>query len=291
MKTPTRFACMLLLVTHPSIACAEEGDAKIEQIVKKIASAQRFSGMDYQYLFATAGKSGLAALRRSQCDSIAIHAAWEEARSTVPEKRNSKVQRLDKGKLNWFVGFLEGRARVDAPRWWAQAVVDAHSNGGFTVSAGEPSKKPYHNAGIEGVDAPHDTTIKTEGSDYMLTIGMDTITIPDEFLRRTDKGQLYGNFSGCFTPKHCFVTEHSDVGAPHDVVCINRSSGEVVWKAEACGSLHGLYSIMSYGYESWVSVTVQEDRVVVFGASPMGLYAHAFRIDNGKTVFRFSSRF
>ena len=290
MKTSASFACMLLLVTHLSVACAEDVDAKIEQIVKEIVSAQWPSEVDYRSLFAVAGKSGLTALRRSQYDSIAIQAAWEEVKSTLPRKRNPKNDRTDKGKLQWFLGFFEGRSRFDVPKWWAQAVVHAHTNG-VTVSAGEPTKKPYHNAGIEGVDAPHDTTIKKEGSEYRLTIGRNTITLPDEILKRTDKGQLYGNFSGCFTPKHCFVTSHSVVGAPHNVVCINRSSGEVVWKAEACGSLHGLFTIGSYGFESWVSVTVQEDRVVVFGASPMGLYAHAFRVDNGTTVFRFSSGF
>ena len=39
---------------------------------------------------------------------------------------------------------------------------------------------------------------------------------------------------------------------------------------------------------SWVSVTVQDDRVVVFGASG-GFYAHAFRADTGKTIFGFST--
>src|SRR5262249_42532767 len=123
---------------------------------------------------------------------------------------------------------------------------------------------------------------------YSLIIGKDSIKLPDEILQKSDDGNLFGSISGCFTPNYCFVAVHDDVGYPSAVACIDRSSGKLLWKAEACGCISGF----AMGrHQSWVSVIVHEDRVFVFGAASVGFYAQAFRSDSGKTIFQFSTDF
>ena len=62
------------------------------------------------------GPGGLPALRLHPHDGIAIQAAWEEVTLTVPEEKQDQPVRPDRHKLDWFLGFLEGRGRVRAPR-------------------------------------------------------------------------------------------------------------------------------------------------------------------------------
>lgn len=269
---------------------AQEPDANIEEIVNKLNNVKysHEAASLYRSLFEAAGKDGLSALKRSRYDSIAIQAAWEEVTLSVPEKEGPGVYHPDKDKLNRFLEFLEERAKVNVPKWWAEIVVDARANRRNNIYPGNPTKTPYHNAGLDFITAPHDTIIKKDGDSYVLKIAKNSIKLPDQILQKSDDGSLYGSFSGYFTSKHCFVAVHNSVGYSHDVACIDRSSGKVVWNAEACGCWWGSATGI---HESWVSVTLQKDRVLVFGAASIGLYAHAFQANNGKTIFRFSSGF
>lgn len=138
------------------------------------------------------------------------------------------------------------------------------------------------------VSAPKDTTISLDDGRYTLHISNDSVPLPESILTKTDHGNLWGRLSGLFTEKHCFVAIHDDVGYRHDVACIERSTGELVWVEEACGCwIGGATGI----HESWVTVTVQDAQVVVFGAAWTGFYMHSFDAATGKSKFKFSTVF
>ena len=131
-----------------------------------------------------------------------------------------RAYRLDKDKINWFLGFVEGRTRVNLPKWWEEGIVNsraAHKRD--KIHFGKLAKDPYHYlAGLKFVKAPHDMTVKKDGYSYVLKIGKDSITLPEEILQNAN---LHGGcFSGNFTSKHCFVAMHDDRGYPHNVACI-----------------------------------------------------------------------
>lgn len=241
----------------------------------------------YRSLFSASGTNGLARLRCSRDDSIAIQAAWEEVALTIPEAEDPQIYRPDKEKLNWFIGFLEGRLNIAAPKWWANLVLDARARRRSIILLGQPTADPYHKVRLKYVTCPRDTTVEKSGDSYIVAIGADSVTLPDEMLLKSDRDELLCNISACFVPEYCFVAVHTDLGYPHDVACIDRSSGKLKWKAEACGCFFGFGGRA----HSWVSVSMQGDRVFVFGAGNFGFYVHAFRTDNGNTVFRFSSNF
>src|SRR5262245_37226885 len=121
------------------IACLATGlasaggddDAKIKQIVKQLAEVKYPYDYPkvYRLLFATAGVDGLSRLQVDRDDSIALQSAWEAVTLTVPVKDGGgTVYRPDTQKLIWFLGFIQGRARVSPPEWWREAVLDARAN-------------------------------------------------------------------------------------------------------------------------------------------------------------------
>jgi hypothetical protein len=293
MKTYARLCGILLLASHVATASAQlSRTASIEETTLEILNAKdsfKAAGLYFLLFEKTRGAEGIRHLQHSQHDSIAIQAAWQEIKLSIPKDKAPAPYQPDKDRLKWFLAFFERRAKVTAPEWWAELLLGAKAYRRGNSYFGMPAKNPYHNAGIEDVNAPHDTTIRPDAESFRLTVGKDSIVLPREIVSKSDDGSPFvENVSAAFTPAHCFVAVHDPVGSPHDVACINRSTGKLVWRAQACGDWWG----SSTGYsESWVSVIVQDDRVAVFGSSGIGVYAHAFRPDNGQTLFRFSTGF
>ena len=104
--------------------CAD--DEKIEAIVKRLAEVKY--PYEYPELYRSlfvAGANGLTRLQTLANDSIAIQSAWEAVNLTVPLELGDRPYRPDSEKLHWFLGFLQGGARVSPPSWWREAVLTA----------------------------------------------------------------------------------------------------------------------------------------------------------------------
>jgi len=289
----------LMKMTAILIACLATGlvsadgddDAKIKEIVKRLGDT-RYPNLYpevYRLLFATAGVNGLARLQAHHDDSIAVQSAWEAVTLTEPVKDGDTVYRPNTQKLNWFLGFLEGRARLSPPDWWREAVLDARANRRSYIYPGEPKSLPYRRSEIGWVSCPKNASVKTTGHAVFYRVGADIIKIPEEILERCDSGELCCNLSGCFTDKHCFIAVHNDFGYPHKIACIERSSRKLVWKSTVCGCWWGM---VSGQHRSWVSVVPTDDeRVFVFGTATIGFYLHGFRATDGKSLVHFSSNY
>src|SRR5437867_3623978 len=74
-------------------------------------------------LFAIATDQELAELRKRSDDGIALRAAWEAFRRTLPISDQEDTPNLDERRLHRFLGFTEARLRVSAPEWWEHAVL------------------------------------------------------------------------------------------------------------------------------------------------------------------------
>jgi hypothetical protein len=220
-------------------------------------------------------------------DSIALQAAWEEVTLTVPVKPKVVV-RPDRQKLDWFLGFLEGRAHVRAPPWWAEALLDSRANARDNIYPGNPKEPPYHSAGLDWSRSPRDTTLKREGGKAILRVGEQALAIPEDLLRKADSGRVWSNVSALLTPKRCYVAVHGDEGYGYWLTCIDRTSDKVLWKARVWASWWG--GTTGVGH-MWVTVTEQKGRVVVFGAESIGMHVEAFRAEDGQNVFRFATSY
>ena len=105
-------------------------------------------GPKYRRLFKLVGDDGLKLLLTHPNDSIAIQAGWQEVALTVPEQESRSAYRPNHDKLQWFLGFLEGRSRIRPPRWWTQSLLDCHANRryNFCFSLRRGTNPRYHDA-------------------------------------------------------------------------------------------------------------------------------------------------
>mgnify|MGYP002624739855 CR=1 FL=1 len=186
--------------------------------------------------------------------------------------------------MNWFLRFLEDRMRATPPDWWRDIVRGEHGVRRYDTVTGEPIAGPYH-AVLQGrVKCPVGASAEYRGEAIVYRSGDDEISIPSAIL---DDADFWSGISGCFTDRFCLLALHTGPGFPHDVVCIDRSTEELVWRSTACGCC-----FFGFGkHVSWVSIVVADDgRVCVFGAASMGCYAHTFRAADGESLFHFSHR-
>lgn len=285
-------AIVLVCLIASLASAAADDDEKINGIVKQLAAVKHAHEYPelYRSLFAAARADKLTRLQSLADDSIAIQSAWEAVNLTVPVQLGDRPYRPDSGKLNWFLGFLQGRARVSPPGWWRAAVLTARANQRNNIYPGKLKPKPYHHTGIGWACCPKDASVARIGDSYIYQVGAKRVTIPDEILVRFDSGELWYSISGCFTDKHCFLATYSDLLYSHDLACVDRSSDKLVWKSTVCGCFWGGATGMAG--ESYVSVvTAEDDRVFAFGADLTGFYAHGFRASDGKSLTHFSSSY
>ena len=259
----------------------------------------------YKSLFADCDDAQLVALTSIGNDSIATQAAWKRVHVSIracsgkaarqrsvtwaaPKEERRGMLPVDVSRLAWFVGFLEGRNRIVAPEWWRTIVLGSQANPQNRIYPGTPKKRPYHKTKLKWAKCPVDASLEEdERKSVTYRVGDDSILIPEKLVTRLDSGEVSGNISAAFTESHCFATVHSTVGYPHDVACIDRSTGKMVWTAKACGCWSGGYS--GRGESCVELIPTKDGRVFVFGYSSIGIYVHGFDVATGKTIVRFTS--
>ena len=302
LKTLLVGSLVIVVPTLASNAIAGEGDGEeIGRTLEKLSDAKwnshhrptaqtcKYVSELYRSLFAAAGATGLSTLRTIPDDSIAIQAAWESVVVTVPVELSNEPIRLDGKKLSWFLGFLEGRARVSVPEGWRELILNARANRRDNIFPSEPDRGPYHDADAGSVKCPINASVEIAGDAVVYRMADDTITVPERIVNRDVNRRVCFNFSGCFTSERCFLAVHRDVACPHDVACIDRSTGKLLWKSTACGCCwHPVYG----GGYCWVWLVATSDgRVFVFGAESLGFYVHCFDASDGRSLLHFSSRY
>jgi hypothetical protein len=264
----------------------------VNTLVQQIATLKdpyRASKM-YRRLFQKVGDEGIRLLQSHPQDGIAIQAAWEEVRLTVPEKEPETAVRPDRHKLDWFLGFLEGRARLKTPKWWSEVLLDCRANRRDNIYFLQPGQPLYDKIGPDEhfVYGPLDTRLKFERERAVLSVGKQSTTIPVDLLRKDDSGKVACDVSALTTASRCFLAIHEGVGYPYDLVCVERTTGKVLWKSKAFGTW---WYAASGPHRFCVTVVEQHRRVIVFGSGVTGAHVEAFRSEDGANLFRFSTSY
>ena len=234
------------------------------------------SGTVCDVLFKWATVARLRRLQTNPSDSIAIQAAWQQVELTVPFFEPTHAVRPDRNKLSWFLGFLEKRARVKTPQWWAEAVLDAQANRRGNVYAGQIEATP-----------PEAIFDKQEGKP-VIRLGSGCVPIPAGLQDKLGRNGIDHNVSVLITPLRCYVAVYNDFGQPYRLACVERSSATVRWVADVWGSYW--HAVAGFSCNHWVEVREQGDRVLVFGIAG-AFHVEAFRIDDGVNVLRFSNSY
>jgi hypothetical protein len=243
----------------------------------------------YRKLFEMVGAEGIRKLEMHPDDGVAIQAAWEEVVLTVPEHESDSLFKPDRDKLNRFLGFLEGRARVRAPKWWAEVVLGSEAYRRDAIYGGRPKENPYHKAEAGTARSPHNTTLSSKDGKVVLHVGEESVAIPSGMLKYWSDGGVLDNVSASVTRTRCYIAVHDDVGFPFHLYCLDRQSDKILWASDVWGTFFGCGA--TGVHEGWVAVTKEDNRVVVFGATPSGFHVEAFRAKDGRSLFRFSSSY
>jgi hypothetical protein len=274
---------------------------EIEKQIKGILAAKYPYDTDspglakrYRTLFQSVGPQGIRQLQSYPHTGIAIQAAWEEFTLTVPQKG----EKPDREKLSWFLGFVEGRAHLQIPQWWADSLLNSGvqfnwiaikpGNPRCIIHPALPKEALYHKVGLDFVKAPKNTTLKKEGDKIRMSIGNESVLIPIDLLDKFDNGEFICNVSGLMTPRRCFLAVHNDTGGKYTITCVDRMSGKVIWQNETMDIWWAAGSGMAM---MWVTVTEQNGLVVSFASNSTGAHIEAFQLEDGKNAFRFSSTF
>jgi hypothetical protein len=293
MRKVLLYLC-LVITWAMSMRSATGGDQplsqkeSVERTVKAVVDATGpfVAAEQYRVLFSGMKAPSIDELTLSSYDSLAIQAAWQLVNLTLPEKNpedgNPIVFRPDGDKLNWFLGFFQGRGHMRVPKWWKQSLLDARANTRSDIWF------PDRGDGVGGT-GPAPAKVTANPAQSLITVGTDSAVLPADLVKEHPSG-LPARFSAVFTPKMCYVAIYDDAVYPYAVVCVDRQTARVIWRARGWGSWW--YQIGGSVGNARVTLEIQDDRVVVFGVSGLGLiHAEAFRADNGKNIFRFSNTY
>ena len=196
-----------------------------EESIRVILAAKDPSDAEvgYRTLFRGLGSDTVVRMQSHPSDTIAIQAAWQQVELTVPENPQ-RVIRPNRDKLAWFLGFLEGRARVRAPRWWVEAILDARANRRGNVYAGGLNnwlnRKPGDPVSEKG---PPKAMIERREGKLVVQLGTESASLPDDFYEKFNKQEGFDDVRALFTSTRCYVAIHDDAGYAYRLGCIERS--------------------------------------------------------------------
>jgi len=232
--------------------------------------------------FKAVDTDGLRRLQMNPSDTIAVQSAWEDIERSIPANPKEMIH-LDRAKLARFLGFLEGRARVQAPQWWAEALLDARAHRRGNVIAGGLNMAE----GWQKADAvPGLATFDRENGQLVVRVGTTSVPVPKNLREKLDAGGPGDGVSAFITSSRCYVAVFDDAGYPYRLACVDRASVKTRWVTDVWASWLGAATGV---HHQWVEITEQGNRVVVFGVASTGFHAEAFRMEDGVNTFRFSN--
>lgn len=251
------------------------------------ADSPRDAARSYRNLFDTVGDDSIPNLQQHPYDSLAIQAAWEGVELTLPTKSDAPL-RPCRTTIGRFLGFLEGRSRVNAPQWWVDAVLDVRANHRGSIEAGGINARSKGEHGAKGDSPPKVAVLDTLNGKPAVRIGSALICLPAGYVDAVKKQGLSHGFSAYFTSSQCFIAAYESAGHPYSLTCFDIATSKTRWTSLVWGSHWGATTGIFF---HWVEVVVQRDKVAVFGVSTTGFYTEVFRMKDGKNLMRFSNAY
>jgi len=282
-----RASLVLLSLSILTIGAGEPRrlDPKIQKLVEQIAAAPdaKTAARVYATLFKKPDRK-LLMLKQVSQTGVALRAGWEEAllagrnkriftKEMIPEiPEPTEYPVIKPEAAQRFLGFIEGRLRVQLPSWWEEAV--RNSYGDDPLGPGEPKK-----------GLPQEVVRKKEKGGVLLCMGHERVllgeAVAEQYLSNCDGVAISAN------PKRCFIGFYNTVGYPYPLVCLNRETGVPVWEAKVWDWAFDGGGTSGRWFEN-VSLVEQGERVFVFGSGAC-FYIEVFDSKTGANEFRFAN--
>ncbi len=258
----------------------------------------------YASLLCDAPPEGLAKLLTSDSTGLALQAAWEEVKRSMPRSpaspvrsRRSGMSRLNRVSLARFIGFVEGRLRVTVPDWWEDHLLIA--KGGaiedidfLAMRIPDTGRGTYGNMPAYSGTKELDIDVEYNGGVSKVEVIGDQLAIHLEDcvfqVDRPSGSTIYVSVMD-FKTSGCLALVHDNW--PGGILLnIDSSDGKVLWQQELwCDRAY--YIRGGDGGFHWSEVKTKGDTVFVFGLRNDLVYIEAFELRTGKPQFRFSTTY
>ncbi|MEX0712378.1 MAG: hypothetical protein WD278_08505 [Pirellulales bacterium] len=261
-------------------------DEAVERIIEAVGVSNAFEGFEttsreFETLFAGATAAQLEQLRFHKNPSIALTAAWEKVRLTIPRLPARDRIRLDTQR---FLGYVEGRLGVPVPEIWGNVVAGAEAGNRSGARFRQPDDLRYDDTGY-GRATPG-ISVTRRGNSLFLKSGEVSVPLPIEV-----RARLPSDMSVHLNEEEGYVAvPYSMVAAPFPLFRIDPQSGKVLWRAELWGC--GFSPIVTGpGHYHWVGLVRQKDLLIVFGVGTLAAYVEGFAVTDGSNIFRFTTSY
>jgi hypothetical protein len=89
----------------------------------------------------------------------------------------------------------------------------------------------------------------------------------------------------------CLVAVVGMLASPFDLYCLDRHSSKVLWKTSVWAEVGATPILSGQGFNQTVVISLEDERVLVYGCDTFGLYIEAFSKATGQNAFRFSTSY
>jgi hypothetical protein len=256
-----------------------------------------------------AAKGSFSSLLADDNTSLALFAAWDAAK-----QRSGQAEGAD---WNWFVGFLQGRTGLSPPLRWEIALMSIHY-GQFKqwnpnqwaprrvledyLKKGDVLEKWQDDTIVlkrrrvltkkAGFWVPSDLTAQLNDRDLAITVGeKEQILVAASVLKdavSNPEASGYNHLNATVAADRAFVAFFDEFGERYPLLCIDRNSGKVLWKAEVWALATEQIPARSGSWAHNLILEFHKKSVVLYGIG-VGCYVEAFDIETGKPLYRFAS--
>jgi hypothetical protein len=292
------FVFSLVIGHHDGLAEDQKGQGAANAPIASTDDTPYVLNTFFVRTLRTADWETLSKLQASHDTSVAIQAAWEHVRRSLPNERpeyeGHRPPSLDQKAANRFLGFVEGRLPVTVPPWWQELILKgrghAHVDGSHWHEFKGSSLGRYYEQGVG--DRNEDVLLVGPG------IRVERYT--PELLELDIGGKVIGfpmrttvrcNVSAAIVKDGVYVAvSHSWTSATSQIVAVDADRKEVIWKKMIWGEVPLVFRSGAGGFH-WIDFRSTASEVIVFGAMDDVVYAEAFAIADGKPKWRFSSTY
>jgi hypothetical protein len=251
----------------------------------------------YSRLFLKADWKTIDELKGHDHDGIALQAAWEEVRRSIPlegaKRLGEKAPLLDAKKTQRFIGFVEGRLKVTPPPFWEDLLLRARAERRIKwdeVLTTDLKRHlhllqeiPVSQDGKRTVMVPFDLGVdeSKQGTSIDVTLDKKTFAVPLT-------NAPWGINAWPVGKSRCVVALISSISPNHEIICIDGADQSVAWKSRVWGETVGPIR-SGWSPAHFVDARLSGDRLLIFGVTFDRIYIEGFSISDGKNLFRFSS--
>jgi hypothetical protein len=273
--------CVLIVASLVSIyGSANAAEQPESSVVASIGSARsaREATRIYRSLFDTAADAQIRALKASSSDGLAVRANWEEVKRSVRHSPDSRWATPNPERLERFIGVIEGRLRTVTPIWWEQTFLDIVADREYNFSF-RGKLVPTYEPTPSGVRAH--VGVKLHG--LRLEVADAAVTLPEYVIGHA------GKINAIVEDGTCFLAAHHQTADRFKLFSLSAKNQEVNWSVDVWGaSSEASYS--GAGFHA-VTLSVNSELLIVFGAATDCAYIEAFARSTGECRFRFSTTY